>query len=103
MGKSAKLTRGGNKLRQNVGRQEAKLKAMGVDPRRAHGTMVGAKKGDSAEAAKLAAAKQSIAAKLKQLQQQDVQPAAKMMKRPTSSPAAAKQRPQPQPPATLEQ
>lgn len=29
MGKSAKLTRGGNKKRVNVGRQEAKLKAQG--------------------------------------------------------------------------
>lgn len=28
MGKSAKLTRGGNKKRVNVGRQEAKLKAL---------------------------------------------------------------------------
>ena len=30
MGKSAKLTRGGNKKRVNVGRQEAKLKAQGA-------------------------------------------------------------------------
>lgn len=29
MGKSAKLTRGGNKRRANIGRQEAKLKAQG--------------------------------------------------------------------------
>jgi hypothetical protein len=30
MGKSAKLTRGGNKKRQNIGRQQAKLKAQGA-------------------------------------------------------------------------
>lgn len=73
MGKSAKLTRGGNKKRVNVGRQEAKLKAQGA---KTHVQDKTAKK-DVAEGPK---SRKSISTTLKSLPKSAVKMAPKTQK-----------------------
>lgn len=64
MGKSAKLTRGGNKKRVNVGRQEAKLKAQGAKPHTSNKHATKAVAEDAKRTSKFAK-KQEISQKLK--------------------------------------